>query len=760
MKKKRQYLWITVVSVLFLVITGCLGGWMASMYSYARVQEAMSHVIRSTNIDRQENYQEYFESPTSELQESVVTSFLGSKLMDSYIPELDTNGSYQKAIELYQQAENQLLENNVEYFGNYNGYSRSTNSFQDFDSFQMYTSENVSALSWASNGSYQDLEVHYFEMDNYYFTYYLQENQIEVYPNGYQEILNELSELSNILANEQQYEANGMLDAINMILLYQQNPAQYSFGFSISTLNTTPMYTTACQNLMNDVQVSREDQFILMFWGYLLAAVLLICVTLIFNLTGLLRKVYRGLAKLMKHIFLEFKLLFWGATVIAVSCFFIVLFEVYYDTGITTYDFLFHIFITFLPAAITLLLLSALISDLYYNHNNVICNNIINRILKSYRKFARKKPYQKQMHMRIFINMLIWGIAILFNVIGLFTRSAFLYFVSIVALIVSSVYLGNKLSQIAHDMDVVSDKIEQISMGNLTNELSVLPSSELSSVITNLDHLQENIDEEVKNRMKSERMKVELITNVSHDLKTPLTSMVNYINLLEKEELQPEFANDYVKILRNKIDRLKTMTEDLFDVAKANSGNMEVRKEVIELGELLEQTMGENQKEIDASQLDFRIQTSGKVYIEADGAKMYRIFSNIINNTVKYAMHGTRVYIHIFEQDNIATFIVKNVANYEMNFDPEEIYGRFKRGDESRSIEGSGLGLSIVKSFVGLQGGDFHVEIDGDLFKAIVRFPAYHPHKQPETQVAINNMEQKPIYPSYPFEQQPPFYNS
>ena len=136
---------------------------------------------------------------------------------------------------------------------------------------------------------------------------------------------------------------------------------------------------------------------------------------------------------------------------------------------------------------------------------------------------------------------------------------------------------------------------------------------------------------------------------------------------------------------------------------------------------------------------------------------MYRIFSNIINNTVKYAMHGTRVYIHIFEQNNIATFIVKNVANYEMNFEPEEIYGRFKRGDESRSIEGSGLGLSIVKSFVGLQGGDFHVEIDGDLFKAIVRFPVYRPHKQPETQVAINNIEQNQSILPILFEQQPPF---
>ena len=756
MKKKRQYLWITVVSVLFLVIAGCLGCWLASIYGYARVQEAMSHVIRSTNIDREENYREYFESPTLELQEAVLTSFLGSKLVDAYIPELDTNGSYQKAIELYQQAKNQLLENNIEYFGNYDGYSISTNSFQDFESFQIYTDENYNALSWSSNGSFQDLEIHYFEMDNYYFTYYLQENQISIYPNGYEEILNDLLVLSNSLVNEQQAGAGSMLDAVNMILLYHQNPAQYSFGFCVSTLNTTPIYTTACQNLMNDVQVSREDQFILMFWGYLLASVLLVCVTLIFNLTGLLRKVYQALAKLTKHIFLEFKLLFWIATIIAIICFFVVIFDVYYNTGITTYDFLFHIFITFLPAGIALLLLSALISDLYYNHHNVVRNNIINRILKSYRNFARKKPYQKQMHMRIFINMLIWGIAILFNVIGLFTRSAFLYFISIVALIVSAVYLGNKLSQITHDMDVVSDKIEQISMGNLTNELSVLPSSELSSVITSLDHLQENIDEEVKNRMKSERMKVELITNVSHDLKTPLTSMVNYINLLEKEELQPEYANDYVKILRNKIDRLKTMTEDLFDVAKANSGNMEVRKEVIELGELLEQTMGENQKEIDASQLDFRIQTQDKVYIEADGAKMYRIFSNIINNTVKYAMHGTRVYINIFEQDNIATFIVKNVANYEMNFDPEEIYGRFKRGDESRSIEGSGLGLSIVKSFVGLQGGDFHVEIDGDLFKAIVQFPAYHPQMQQGRQTEPDTKEQ--IYPQNLLEQkQPPF---
>ena len=228
-------------------------------------------------------------------------------------------------------------------------------------------------------------------------------------------------------------------------------------------------------------------------------------------------------------------------------------------------------------------------------------------------------------------------------------------------------------------------------------------------------------------KLKAERMKAELITNVSHDLKTPLTSIINYTELLSQVEGLPEEARDYVHIIAVKNQRLKNLTQDLFDISKVQSGNEEVVWEKLNVALLLEQALAEHDNEIRESELPFCINAPKDLYISADGRKMSRVIGNLINNILKYTMKHTRVFITAAEKNGEILLEFKNISAYPMDFDADEIMGRFVRGDESRTTEGSGLGLAIVKSYTELCGGRFEIILDGDLFKAVLTFPALAP---------------------------------
>lgn len=237
------------------------------------------------------------------------------------------------------------------------------------------------------------------------------------------------------------------------------------------------------------------------------------------------------------------------------------------------------------------------------------------------------------------------------------------------------------------------------------------------------EEINRGFDESLEEQMKSERMKVELITNVSHDLKTPLTSIISYIELLSKEEGLSETARDYVNILSEKAYRLKNIVSDLFDLAKSTSGDISLDIKKLDLKKLIEQTLGDMEDEIKTSGLQIRTKLpEGPVYIMSDGKKLYRVFQNLIDNALKYSLKDTRVYIELEEIDGKAVATIKNIAGYEMDFTAEEILQRFSRGDKSRSTEGSGLGLSIAESFTKVCGGEFEINIDGDLFKVIIKF--------------------------------------
>lgn len=240
----------------------------------------------------------------------------------------------------------------------------------------------------------------------------------------------------------------------------------------------------------------------------------------------------------------------------------------------------------------------------------------------------------------------------------------------------------------------------------------------------NLQSIQLGIQKAVDEQTRAERMKTELITNVSHDIKTPLTTIVNYVDLLEKEDIQPEKAKEYVDVLNRQAARLKKLTEDLVEASKASSGSLPVHLAPTDVNVLLSQLAGDYLEKLEDAQLEpiFRPAPSQPV-IQADGQLLSRVLGNLFSNICKYAMPGTRVYFESAADENTVSLTFKNISKYELNIPAEELMARFVRGDRSRHTEGSGLGLSIAQSLTELQGGTFRLEIDGDLFKAVVTFP-------------------------------------
>lgn len=262
-----------------------------------------------------------------------------------------------------------------------------------------------------------------------------------------------------------------------------------------------------------------------------------------------------------------------------------------------------------------------------------------------------------------------------------------------------------------------------IAAGNFDLVIEEKGNDQIRVLAQNFNNIKNGYKTSMEDQIKSERLKTELITNVSHDLKTPLTSIINYVDLLKNKDLSEEEKDSYIEILDRKSQRLKVLIEDLFEASKMSSGAVELEVEQVDIAAILRQTLGELDEKINKSSLIFRANIpSEKVYLYLDGKKTWRVFENLINNALKYSQPNTRVYIDLFDRASSVVLTIKNVANYEMDFDPEEIFERFKRGDKSRNTEGSGLGLAIARSIVELQGGKMHIEIDGDLFKVIVEF--------------------------------------
>ena len=240
----------------------------------------------------------------------------------------------------------------------------------------------------------------------------------------------------------------------------------------------------------------------------------------------------------------------------------------------------------------------------------------------------------------------------------------------------------------------------------------------------NLSSVREGMQLAVERQLQSERMRTELITNVSHDLKTPLTAIVSYADLLSKENIKNKKALEYIEVLQRQSAKLKKLTEDLLDVSKASSGVLEMQREALDLDEFVAQMAGEYRGRFETAGLQLLYEPQqAPVSVQADSRYLARVFDNLLQNALKYSQADTRVYLSVRQLKEVAVAEIKNISREALNITADELMERFVRGDSSRHTEGSGLGLSIAKSLMELMGGELVLILDGDLFKALVRLP-------------------------------------
>lgn len=365
--------------------------------------------------------------------------------------------------------------------------------------------------------------------------------------------------------------------------------------------------------------------------------------------------------------------------------------------------------------AIMYLLIKILIIN--YKEGTLFSNNITIGIYKGLSKIATKGSIINSIFIIIMSYIVVGGLLL---AIAIAIPEIFIICL-LIGLIITAMLIILVVRKLLY-LDKIMIGAKDGARGQLNYKIDVKGEGHLGELANNINNIKEGLRKSVENEMKSENMKTELITNVSHDLKTPLTSIINYIDLLKRENIEPESARDYVNILDKKSQRLKVLIEDLFEASKAASGAMELNISKLDIGQLLRQALGENDERFNEKQLEVKLNIPDeKIFINGDGKRLYRVFENLISNAVKYSLSNTRVYIDMSKnEENEVTIVMKNISAYELNFDVNEITNRFKRGDSSRSTDGSGLGLAIAKSIVELHGGKFNIEIDGDLFKSII----------------------------------------
>lgn len=308
--------------------------------------------------------------------------------------------------------------------------------------------------------------------------------------------------------------------------------------------------------------------------------------------------------------------------------------------------------------------------------------------------------------------------------VALFCLSVWGQWALILLLLFNAVAIATFVIFTAVQLGQIKSGGEKIANGDMNYKIdTTYMYPEFKEFCTSLNNISRGMQNAVDEKMKSERMRTELITNVSHDIKTPLTSIINYVDLIKKEGSENEKINEYIAVLDRQSVRLKKLIEDLVEASKAATGNLKVNLSVCEPGVLLNQTAGEFDEAFGAAGLTPILKIPDKpIKIMADGRHLWRVFENLTGNICKYSKSGTRVYMELTEKCGKAEITFKNISEYELDISPEELTERFVRGDKARSGEGSGLGLSIAKSLTELQNGEMKIETDGDLFKVILRF--------------------------------------
>ncbi|HJA43374.1 MAG TPA: HAMP domain-containing histidine kinase [Candidatus Dorea stercoravium] len=350
-------------------------------------------------------------------------------------------------------------------------------------------------------------------------------------------------------------------------------------------------------------------------------------------------------------------------------------------------------------------------------------------ICRLYRRWQKSTPFEKQLRTKYLLSFTLMAGGILLGIVCFYLLSTWYGANELIILGLISEFLtflaaawalNNRLYT---DLGQLLGQIGAMAGGDLSVRASLDARSDLYPASCQLGEISESLQTILDKQMRAERMKIDLITNVSHDLKTPLTSMIGYVDLLKQEPLS-DAAQDYVEVLSSRMESLKDMIQDIFDLSKSTSGTAELHLETLDMKKLLEQTLGDMEDAIKSSGMVIReAMPEMPLKFTGDGKKMYRVLQNLIGNALKYSLAGTRIYIIAERRASQVQVTIKNTAAYEMDFTSEEIMERFARGDKSRNTEGHGLGLAIAESFVKNMKGGLQVTVDGDQFKVQLTFP-------------------------------------
>ncbi len=409
-----------------------------------------------------------------------------------------------------------------------------------------------------------------------------------------------------------------------------------------------------------------------------------------------------------------------------------------YRDGALSYSYMVYVFgaIAVILGVVTLSYLTATAKHiknhdfLKYSLIGSIIGGITNGIMDISGKYINvdqsvKKKFTKIVGLLAIVNVFVASILLgigegASNIDGVFTIG---FVVVVVMTIGNFLVIRFLLLKYFEEMEIIHRGTKIIAGGNLDYKIPPVKDHTLATIAEDINCISSGLKESMNEQMSSERTKIELITNVSHDLKTPLTSIISYIDLLSKNSDEKE-REHYLEILSLKSNQLKKLVEDLFEITKIQNGQISVELNDVCMDDLVSQTLAEYDEAFVKKNLNVRYTPlDEKTMVHADGNKMYRVMSNILGNVSKYALEGTRVYIDFSKNDEYLQVACKNIANYEMNFDVKEISQRFKRGDDARTSEGNGLGLAIADSFMKVQGGSIEVDKDGDLFKVYVNIP-------------------------------------